>query len=150
MRRGLIVAIICLAEVAVAHAGSERYSSKEMKEAVQPAPCPEWYADNEWNVSVWGTYLFSDNNNTRDFNNFFLRNGALFSVDQGAFFSGDRYLETDHAWGGGVDLKYFFQRYFGLGVEGCGVEVERSGIGDERAFGWSLDEASVEDDSVNE
>src|SRR5438874_13431597 len=117
MRLALIFAIISLAEVSVAYAGSERYSSKEMKEAVQPATCPEWYADNEWNVSVWGTYVFSDNNDTHDFNNFFLRNGALFSVDQGAFFSGDRYLETDHALGGGVDLKYFFHRSFGLGVE---------------------------------
>jgi len=146
MRRALIFAIICLAEVAVAHAGSERYSSKEMKEAVQPAPCPEWYADNEWNVSVWGTYVFSDNNDTRDFNNFFLRSGALFSVDQGAFFSGDRYLETDHAWGGGVDLKYFFHRYFGLGVEGFVVDAKRNGIDYEQAFFGPLEKTKFEDD----
>jgi hypothetical protein len=31
------------------------YTGKEMKQ-VAPAPCPQWYADNEWNVSLWGTY----------------------------------------------------------------------------------------------
>ena len=38
----------------LAYAGTA-YSGKEMKE-VAPAPCPQWYADNEWNVSLWGTY----------------------------------------------------------------------------------------------
>ena len=32
-------------------------SGKEMKQ-VAPAPCPEFYADNEWNISVWGAYAF--------------------------------------------------------------------------------------------
>jgi hypothetical protein len=31
------------------------YTDKEMKQ-VAPAPCPQWYSDNEWNVSLWGTY----------------------------------------------------------------------------------------------
>jgi hypothetical protein len=103
----------------VAFAGSE-YSGKEMKQ-VAPPPCPEWYADNEWNVSLWGTYVFTGNE-WRD----------------------DRYIESDHAWGGGVDAKYFFDRYFGVGIEGwvvdarrefedvSGVEVFQSTIGHER------------------
>ena len=33
-----------------AFAGTE-YSGKEMKQ-VAPPPCPEWYADNEFNVSL--------------------------------------------------------------------------------------------------
>jgi hypothetical protein len=38
----------------------------------------------------------------------------------------DRYIEADHAWGGSVDLKYFFHRYFGIGVEGWAVDARRS------------------------
>ena len=48
-----------------------------MKQVVPP-PCPEWYGDTEWNVSLWGTYLFTGND-----------------------WEDDEYLETDHAWGGG-------------------------------------------------
>jgi len=64
------------------------YSGKEIKQ-VAPPPCPEWYADREFNVSLWGArYVFTGNN----------------WID-------DRYIEADHAWGGGIDLKYFFMRY---------------------------------------
>jgi hypothetical protein len=34
------------------------YSGKEMKQ-VAPAPCPQWYSDNEWKVSLWGTYAMT-------------------------------------------------------------------------------------------
>src|ERR1700758_797574 len=84
-----------------AFAGTE-YSGKEMKQVAAPPPCPEWYADREFNVSLWGTYIFTGNN----------------WVD-------DRYLETDHAWGGGGDIKYFFMRYIGVGVEGWAVSARR-------------------------
>src|SRR5438309_8838802 len=69
-----------------------------MKQAVQQAPCPEWYRDTEWNVSLWGTYAFTGEN-----------------------WRNDTYLGVDHAWGGGIDAKYFFHRYFGIGVEGYGL-----------------------------
>ncbi len=91
--------------VSAAYAGPERYSGKEMKQAVeQPAPCPTWYADNEWNVGLWGTYAPTANN-----------------------YLEDRYLGVDHAWGGGIDAKYFFRRYFGLGIQGYGLSLDRSG-----------------------
>jgi hypothetical protein len=53
----LLLAICALAALAsVAFGGTETYSGKQT--AVQPAPpCPEWYRDTEWNVSLWGTYL---------------------------------------------------------------------------------------------
>jgi hypothetical protein len=76
-----------------AFAGTETYS-KESK-AVVPPPCPQWYADNEFNLSLWGTYA-PTLNDWRD----------------------DSYLVADHAWGGGTDLKYFFHRYFGIGLQG--------------------------------
>ena len=101
MKPALLLGILFFATIAsVAFAGSE-YSGKEMKQVVPP-PCLEWYADNEWNVSLWGTYVFTGNE-WRD----------------------DRYIESDHAWGGGADAKYFFHRYFGVGIEGWVVDATR-------------------------
>jgi hypothetical protein len=99
----LTVMICALATmVTVAYGGTSTYSGKEMKQVEQVPPCPEWYRDTEWNVSVWGTYIFTGNN-----------------------WENDRYIESDHAWGGGLDAKYFFHRYFGVGVEGWAVESTR-------------------------
>ena|SRR5215470_1365215 len=85
----------------VAFAGTE-YSGKEMKQVAAPPPCPEWYANNEFNVSLWGTYIFT-----------------------GTEWANDRYIEADHAWGGGGDIKYFFMRYFGVGIEGWAASATR-------------------------
>ena len=71
------------AMITVAYGGPTTYSSdKETKQVTQVPPCPEWYRDTEWNVSLWGTYIFTGNN-----------------------WEEDRYFESDHAWGGGVDVK---------------------------------------------
>ena len=94
----------------IASAGPEPLpSGKEMKQ-VAPAPCPEWYADNEWNVSVWGTYAFTGTESSRT--------KIEIADDEQKFGSYDRFLGDDHAWGGGLDAKYFFHRYFGIGIEG--------------------------------
>jgi hypothetical protein len=102
----LTIVICALATmITVAYGGtSTYYSGKETKEVkqVQPAPCPEWYRDTEWNVSLWGTYIFTGND-----------------------WQDDRYFRSDHAFGGGVDVKYFFHRYFGVGVEGWAAESTR-------------------------
>src|ERR1700746_155592 len=98
----MVLGLLCSAAItSAAIAGTETYSGKETKQ-VAPPPCPQWYADNEFNVSLWGTYLFTGNN-----------------------WQDDRYLESDHAWGGGVDAKYFFHRYFGVGIEGWVVNARR-------------------------
>ena len=98
-----VLGLLCIAAItSSAVAGTETYSGKEMKQ-VAPPPCPQWYADNEFNVSLWGTYIFTGNN-----------------------WQDDRYLESDHAFGGGIDLKYFFHRYFGVGIEGWAVDARRS------------------------
>jgi hypothetical protein len=78
-----------------------------------PPPCPQWYADNEWNGSIWGSYAVT---------------GSKEALTPGKFFAGknDTYLQTDHAWGGGIDAKYFFNRYLGLGVEGYVLDVRQS------------------------
>lgn len=71
--------------------------SKESK-AVVPPPCPQWYADNEFNLSLSGVFAFSgdDDDDDNNFNN----------------------SNWDNAWGGAIDAKYFFKRYFGIGVQG--------------------------------
>ena len=74
-------------------AGTETYSRSS--KSVAPETCPQWYADNEFNVSLWGTYAFT-----------------------GTEWRNDTYLGVDHAWGGGLDAKYFIHRYFGFGVQG--------------------------------
>jgi hypothetical protein len=105
--------------VSIGYAGQELASSKEV---TAPPPCPTWYADNEWNVNLWGGYAFIENNypgpgETITF-------GITFPKDSGP--SRDRYLEADHAWGGGADVKYFFKRYFGVGLQGFALNAQRS------------------------
>src|SRR5262252_7985426 len=97
----LCVVGVCLI-TSVALAGTE-YSGKEMKQVAAPPPCPEWYANNEFNVSLWGTYIFTGTN-----------------------WEDDRYIEADHAWGGGGDIKYFFMRYFGVGIEGWAASARQA------------------------
>jgi hypothetical protein len=101
MKKIILSLVITFASALSVFAGAEVYSGKEMKQVVPP-PCPEWYADREWNVSVWGTYVFAWND-----------------------WEDDTYLQSDHAWGGGIDAKYFFHRYFGIGLEGWAVQSRR-------------------------
>ena len=99
----LLLTLLGIAAIAsVALAGTETYSGKEIKQ-VAPLPCPAWYADREFNVGIWGTYVFTGNE-----------------------WENDRYIEADHAWGGGLDFKYFFHRYFGVGVEAWAVSARRT------------------------
>jgi hypothetical protein len=101
MKKLLLPLLGAVAIASGAFAGTETYYGKEMKQ-VAPLPCPAWYADREFNVGIWGTYVFTGND-----------------------WINDRYLETDHAWGGGLDLKYFFCRYVGVGIEGWAVDARQ-------------------------
>jgi hypothetical protein len=100
----LIMSLLGVAAISsIGFAGTETYSGKEMKQVAGPPPCPEWYADREFNVGLWGTYVFTGNE-----------------------WRNDRYMEADHAWGGGIDLKYFFWRYIGVGIEGWAVDARQA------------------------
>jgi len=103
MKRMILSLLGVAAISSIGFAGTETYSGKEMKQVAGPPPCPEWYADREFNVGLWGTYVFTGNE-----------------------WRNDRYIEADHAWGGGIDLKYFFWRYIGVGIEGWAVDARRS------------------------
>jgi hypothetical protein len=108
MKKLLITTCVLGVAASVAFGGTETYSGKNtvQQTSAAEAPCPAWYRDQEWNVSLWGTYAFT-----------------------GEEWRNDRYLEADHAWGGGIDAKYFFARYFGVGVEGYGLAASnRSGL----------------------
>jgi len=101
------------------------YSGKEIKQ-VAPPPCPEWYGDREWNVTLWGTYAFT--------NTEFAPNPSLVDIVQSTSEGNpvlgtyDRYIGGDHAWGGGGDIKYFFCRYVGVGVEGFALDAHKPGF----------------------
>jgi hypothetical protein len=103
---------------------ADRYSGKETKDTKQfVLPCPELYRDNEWNVNLWGTYVFTNT----DYNPNLDIADLIQSTTEGETVAGsfDRYIGNDHAWGGGGDIKYFFHRYFGIGVEGFALNAHK-------------------------
>jgi hypothetical protein len=123
MRKSVLTLLATFALSAFAFGGPEAISSKEMKQPiVAPPPCPEWYNDNEWNVSVWGMYAFCGT----DFDRTDLFETQRTSANNGGAGSWDRFLGDDHAFGGGIDGKYFFHRYFGVGIEGFAAEAHES------------------------
>ena len=109
----ILAAFIALTSAAMA--GTE-YSGKDMKQTAVQTPPECYYGDTEFNVSLWGTYAFTgtESNGVGAPDFFFGEN------------HGDRYLETDHAWGGGGDIKFFWHRYFGFGVEGFALDAKRT------------------------
>lgn len=120
-------------------AGTQTYTGKEMKQ-VQPAPCPEWYGDTEWNVSLWGAYAFTGTESNRT--------PREIADDEAIFGTYDRFLGGDHAWGGGLDLKYFFHRYFGVGFEGFALAGRGSHLVSDEVGNISGDERYESDDHV--
>lgn len=114
--RKLHLALLALATMAsTAVAGTEYAGGKEMRQTtVAPEEC--WYGENEWNVSLWGTYAFTGTSS---------RGVGVDDFVVGNI-GGDRYLEADHAWGGGGSVKYFWHKYFGFGVEGFVLDAKRT------------------------
>ncbi|MGI8437074.1 MAG: outer membrane beta-barrel protein [Chthoniobacterales bacterium] len=108
-----IAVAICL----VVMLGHGVYGGTTADFPVSAGAASTWYADNEWNVSLWGTYAVTDNDYPT------LANATVFFP---TFRVHDTYLEADHAWGGGLDARYFFHRYFGVGVQGYLLDVSQS------------------------
>src|SRR6266513_42048 len=104
---------------------ADKDADKQMKQ-VAPPPCPEWYGDNEWNVNLWGIYAFT---NTEYNPNLWLVDVVQSTSEGGAVLGTyDHYIGGDHAWGGGGDIKYFFCRYAGVGVEGFALDASKPGF----------------------
>jgi hypothetical protein len=99
----------------VAYAGPETFSGKEVSPASTTPPT--WYRDNEWNTSAWFAYAFPRTDDDRS------SLADTFSANPGPG-TYDRFLADDHAFGGGAEVKYFFRRYFGIGIEGFALGAD--------------------------
>jgi outer membrane protein W len=116
------------AMASAAFAGTSTYSSKEVKQ-VEQAPCPTWYADNEWNVGVSLAYAF--NTNDDDDNNIFFDRGSW-----------------DDAWGGALDVKYFFRKNFGIGFQAFGLSIGNDDQDFRNFVGDQFEDFDGDDDNV--
>jgi Outer membrane protein beta-barrel domain len=137
--------------------GPEQYSGKE-KEVMQPAPpvC-DFYRAHEWDLSIWGAYAFAADTgqfNVPNDDPFFpdtdVTNSTVLSFlgiplttlssSEPANFnprervnigrvSNNQLFARDDVWGGGADVKYFFSRYVGVGLEGVGLAAKTNFAG---------------------
>ena len=116
--------------IALCYAGPEQYSGKE-KEVIEPQVSCDWYRAHEWNIDVWGAWAFSAQPGARDLDFDLEAVDEQFDFSQNAVFLGspvkDRFLNRDDAWGGGMDVKYFWSRYFGAGLEGFILNARNTG-----------------------
>lgn len=110
--------------VSLAGAGTAQPTAKEIERS---SVCPQFFADTGWNLGLFGTYAFP---NGEIINNALLRGTSLAG---GELTRG--YLNTDHAWGGGIDAKYFFHRYFGVGIEGYALAANGFVVDIAQGFG---------------
>jgi hypothetical protein len=96
-----VISLCSLTTLATAaFAGPVETSNQEVQQN-SSAPLVSLYRDREWNFDLFGAYAFTGNS-----------------------YRDDRYLETDHAWGGGVGANYFFTRYLGAGVEAYALDAQ--------------------------
>jgi hypothetical protein len=127
--------------------GPEAYSGK--KEVMQPAPpvC-DFYRAHEWDLGISGAFAFaSDTGQFSKFSSVAAADPFTPDTDPSTFdvftgFFGEQKSENpgerinlgqvsknelfarDNVWGGAVDAKYFWSKYFGAGVEGLGLAAK--------------------------
>src|SRR5437868_3947622 len=129
--------------------GPEKYSGKE-KEVMQPAPpvC-DFYRAHEWDLSIWAAWAFASDTGQFDVPNVdpFSPDDDPFVSDRTTGFTGEPKIYNrnervnigqvsknglfarDDTWGGGADIKYFFSKYLGVGVEGLGLAAKTNFAG---------------------
>jgi len=103
-------------------AGPESKGWAQVKQVV-PQPPVEWYGPNEWVLGLWAAYAFTNDNQNQRFHfsnkEFADADREFDSTGQPVFLGESRQgFMDDHAWGGGGDVKYFWNRYLGVGLEG--------------------------------
>lgn len=122
---------------------SATYSFGRSKESwIQPLHSKEaaqrhaWYPDRGVDFGLWGTYIYTKQVRS-----------AYIGRNMSLHYLLDRYLGAQQTFCGGLDAKYFFWRYFGVGVESFCLDATRRtstprfnkfGISDERAIGAGL------------
>jgi len=97
----LIAGIFTLTTAVLSSNAGPVYSDGKTQAQTSYQATEQWYRDQEWNFDLFGAYAFTSRP-----------------------YQSDRYLRTDHAWGGGIDANFMFDRYFGVGVEGYGLAAE--------------------------
>jgi hypothetical protein len=129
--------------------GPEKYSGKE-KEVMQPAPpvC-DFYRAHEWDLSIWAAWAFAADTGQFDVPNDdpFSPDNDPFTSDNGTGFFGEQKSQNprerinlgqvsknelfgrDDTFGGGADIKYFWSKYLGVGVEGLGLAAKTNFAG---------------------
>ena len=115
------------------------------KEVMQPAPpvC-DFYRAHEWDLDIWGAYAFASDTGQFDVPNVdpFFPDTDPFTVDLATGFIGEQKIDNhgervnlglvsrnqlfgrDNTFGGGGDVKYFWSKYFGAGVEAVGLAAK--------------------------
>jgi hypothetical protein len=146
-----LLALVVMAPALYAD-GPEKYSGKE-KEVMQPAPpvC-DFYRAHEWDLDIWAAYAFASDTGQFDvpnddpFSHPGSDNDPFFSDTTTGFFgepkiynpnervnigqvSKNQLFGRDDTFGGGADIKYFWSRYLGVGVEALGLAAKRNFAG---------------------
>jgi len=137
--------------------GPEKYSGKE-KEVMQPAPpvC-DFYRAHEWDLDIWGSYAFAADTGQNPFDTSRVLGELVndpFSPDEDptitnintglttdnpigntnerinvARISHNQIFGRDDSLGGGFDVKYFWSKYLGAGIEGLGLTAKKNFAG---------------------
>lgn len=118
MKKFVLTFLILSTAAVTGYAGTESYSGKD-KEIVQQAPPPcDWYRAHELNLSAWGTFAFAGDtgSNRIDDTERGPENGSV--NDIGHISNNRAFGGRDQVWGGGIDAKYFFNKYMAVGAEG--------------------------------
>ncbi|MEY2544888.1 MAG: hypothetical protein QOG48_5 [Verrucomicrobiota bacterium] len=134
--------LIVIAFVACS-AGRISFAGPASKEIIQQAPPPcEWYRAHEWDLDLWGTWALAGNTGLNDnrgqqFDGIRIPEGTgnppgaddpQEHFDNGQYHN-DRFIDRDDSWGGGADLKYFFSKYWGLGIQGFVINANDNAAG---------------------
>ncbi len=101
MKKLAITTLAVAAFAASSFAGPVEYADQKTQQQSTYQQTEQWYKDREWNFDLFGAYAFT----ARPYRS-------------------DRYLNTDHAFGGGIAASYMFTRYLGVGVEGYALDAQ--------------------------
>ena len=138
--------------------GPESFSGKKEVMQPAPPVC-DFYRAHEWDLGIWGAFAFGADTGEFDHTTDPITNDPFFpdhdpsTVDIGTGFgtvfgipaeqqidnlsenfavrqiSKNELFARDNTWGGGVDVKYFWSRYFGVGLEGIGLAAKTNFAG---------------------
>src|SRR5438128_6855969 len=139
--------------------GPEKYSGKEKEVMQPAPPVCDFYRAHEWDLDIWGAYAFAADTGrfhqpttanlsiARGGGDPFCPDRDPFVVDYTTGFYGEpavfnpnervnigqvsknQLFARDDTFGGGVDVKYFWSKYFGVGIEAIGLAAKTNFAG---------------------